>query len=178
MTSFLGALIRVPFYFTLAFLLFGSPIVTKFQNPEINKELIPYVEQFIEKCNLYNVDCTSVDKFKIIYGEIPDSYIFKLLNIPLMKDVVGLCERNFNTITINSEYFNKVGPVHREMLVNHELGHCILGLQHVDNTQHLMNPYIIDQDDYVKYYQKIYDKIFSCNKNCPGVQWNRARYTP
>lgn len=176
MNSFLRALIRVPFYFTIAFILFGSQVVTKFQNPEIDKELIPYVEQFVEKCNLYNVDCTSVDKFKIVRGQMPDSYFLKLLHIPLMDDVVGLCEKHFNRITINAEFFTKVGPVQREMLINHELGHCILGLQHVENTQKLMNPFIIDYKDYLEHYQEIYDEIFSCTKSCPSVYWNRGKY--
>lgn len=80
-------------------------------------------------------------------------------------DVIGLCYKTKHTpvIVIDREYWDEVGTVDREILFFHELGHCVLKLQH-DNSMtnfddyqgpaSLMNEYMFDAWIYVtnRYY--------------------------
>jgi len=52
-------------------------------------------------------------------------------------NVIGQCSWNQthqHSITLDKNYWSKANELQREFVVFHELGHCVLGLDHVDNT--------------------------------------------
>lgn len=54
---------------------------------------------------------------------------------PMHTQAIGVCDISSATITIDSTYWNTIDDSQREQLVFHELGHCAMGLQHVNTTQ-------------------------------------------
>lgn len=60
----------------------------------------------------------------------------------LPDNIAGRCDLGFDqtpSIRINIALWEMFGPERREMLVLHELGHCILGLDHDDTRSAIMN---------------------------------------
>lgn len=52
-------------------------------------------------------------------------------------NVIGTCSYNGhqpNLVTIDLNYWNRVGQLGREMVVFHELGHCFLGRGHLESA--------------------------------------------
>lgn len=71
--------------------------------------------------------------------------------------VIGICRPDNNTITIDSTWFAKASEPYREMLVFHELSHCLLHVGH-DTTilpdgcpESVMYPYIVQTPCYAKH---------------------------
>lgn len=116
--------------------------------------LIPIVF-FLSACGrsmLY--DTTIFEKYvqtfereSIVYGrpiDVVDLVIKFSETLP--EDVVGRCHRNFNAaplILINITWWEYLSVDEKEILLFHELGHCILGLAHSDNGAAIMNTHLL-----------------------------------
>lgn len=147
--------------------------------PKIDKELKPYVETFLKYCELYKVDCSETSKFKITIKEIPNmSALLELLGQkPSEYVVVGLCHPMSNEIDINLEYYLKSSNVELEQLMMHELGHCVLGKDHTEDTElAIMNPYTLLDYIYLRNYKKLINAFFNCKTNCPVVEFDNSVY--
>lgn len=148
-----------------------------FQSPHIDKELVPYVRQLAEDCDTYEVDCSVLNEFKIELGPMPESKVLTLLGLPVFSNVIGLCQEGIRKIIIDEEYFITASEVQREMVVKHELAHCVRNKDHTEDEFSLMNPTIITGRNYINRYQQIHDDLFGCVLNCPLVEWDTERYS-
>lgn len=80
---------------------------------------------------------------------------------------VGVCYRNgtARAIFIKKWYWNKIDSTSRKTLLFHELGHCILDLEHRDDPNNYMNPYITeDLSMWNLYNQVVADVKAHCTK--------------
>ena len=68
-------------------------------------------------------------------------------------EYAGWCEMEMSPkeIVINQEYWDKAGPLMREEIIYHELGHCELLLEHNDAPYSEMNSRLMPPKYYKKY---------------------------
>ena len=57
-----------------------------------------------------------------------------ILDAILSKGYVGLCEKEQNRVRLDSTFWNKMSIYEKELLLFHELGHCILGRGHLNTS--------------------------------------------
>lgn len=112
----------------------------------INNEALSYVRKFerISKISIKNliVNVVALDNTKL--GQCTPG------SIPL--------------IELNELYWNN-GPYNRsqdrELLMFHELGHCILGRSHSKDTSSIMYPTFIGGDNYINNYNHYISELFN-----------------
>lgn len=83
---------------------------------------------------------------------------------------IGLCSYGQNpTVTIDQGYWSTASEIDRQELIDHELGHCILGRQHRNDTlpngnpASIMNAYhfsgaVMNQSSEYYYHELVYGK--------------------
>jgi hypothetical protein len=107
----------------------------------VDAPIRPHFVEFIEFCKLSSQDDTNTCAANI--GKLKN---VRLKSGPIDESnptVIGLCEIGIDrTVTIRSDFFD-----HRSIafkaLVWHELGHCLLDLDHIDGVDnHIMNSYL------------------------------------
>jgi ATP-dependent Zn protease len=89
---------------------------------------------------------------------------------------LAVCKYNNtkSSIVINTYSWSSLSEVEKEIVIYHELGHCVLGLKH-DNTKvdhdwvlssplSIMYPYVLEQDWYLKNKKEYLDELFSRNR--------------
>jgi hypothetical protein len=162
----------------LLLILIGMNIKVRINaKPQINPALVPYVETFKRLCKTYKTDCSKVDNFKIELVEMKDwRKIYKMLGIGSGGYIIGHCWKGSNEIDINIGYFKRSSPAEIEQLVIHELGHCVLDLDHTEETLDIMNSYTLPAYVYLKYYNEFVNRFFSCQDFCPVVKFNQESY--
>lgn len=83
----------------------------------------PYVEQFFLEGQLRGYDLFLEDyPVKVEFAEIEDP------------EIVGLCRHLGLKITIDPIWWSRANDAKRRWLVYHELGHCVLGREHRNQT--------------------------------------------
>lgn len=115
--------------------------------PKSNKKFTISNEIFIPYYNTYEKE-TNVNPFHVTIN-------FSNLN----DNIAGVCyswNNGDKEILIDIEYWNSYDELQREILIFHELGHCILNRKHkTDNYKgyalSIMNPYVIYRDNYELY---------------------------
>lgn len=110
-TSFLRVL-------TYTFLFISCSTTEVLKKQEIEKEFIPYVLSF--------------EKYS---GKQVEAIRIRFANLDYMPKVTGICYRTkfklgISTIKIDSYYWEKATDNEKEMLIWHELGHCVLNKDH------------------------------------------------
>jgi len=70
------------------------------------------------------------------------------------------CGFGDNTVTIDAETWEKASDTHREVLVFHELGHCLLMRNH-RNECSLMNKDLVSDSDFIANRERLLDELFS-----------------
>ncbi len=81
----------------------------------------PYVSAFTDQANSHGRD-VFVGSLTIEFGSEPS-------------DVLGKCQSgDGSVITINPNQWDYLSPVIRQVLIFHELGHCVLGRHHLDTN--------------------------------------------
>lgn len=87
-----------------------------------------YVEQFEKESIIYNNPQTVIDIIMEFDSSLPEG-------------VAGRCSMSFSSpkITVNVVTWGLISEERKEMLIFHELGHCILGLDHEDDYLAVMN---------------------------------------
>lgn len=171
-----GALeLSVSFMIGLAIGTIGLKVLDKFipvaPIDHIDPQTIQYTKTFLEYAAKYNVQ---IDPVKLKNLRINVRPLPWYLNIT--GKTIGLCEYSSVHIALDSKYWKDANILEREMLVFHELGHCLLDQRHTEGDDHIMNPSIMDYGDYIRQYQKLQDKFFVCSKNCPVVEFKSRRY--
>lgn len=143
--------------------------------PVVDERLVPYVRRFKELCQIYNTDCSKIDKFSI---KLTDMSAFDLFYKMLGQKgkVIGHCYRESNEITIRKDYFQESLAIENEQLMIHELGHCVLDLEHTEKELAVMNPYALYHTFYRKNYNELMNKFFNCENFCPVVTFDQSKY--
>lgn len=96
-------------------------IITVVETP-----LQAYFDRFIDEAAYRGLDVTyATSQVDAHIGEITEP------------NVIGQCSWSQNqahSITLDQQYWRSANDLQREFVVFHELGHCVLGLQHLDNA--------------------------------------------
>lgn len=95
----------------------------------IDPLLLPFFDEFIEQASLRNIDLSD--------ATYAVTATFGALTAEDGQRILGMCSARAgdHTITLDKTYWSRTTPLLREFLVFHELGHCVLGREHLD-TQH------------------------------------------
>lgn len=161
-----------PFSIVVLLILVGVNIKIRIPaSPQIDPSLVPYVETFKKLCSLYKADCSKTDDFKIELVSMETLNKFYRI-FGENGSVIGQCWRKSNEIEINVAYFHQSIPSEIEQLVIHELGHCVLGLEHTE-TMDIMNPYTLPYKTYLLHYNELINRFFSCKDFCPMIEFNQ-----
>lgn len=135
------------FILLLLFLLFGCSSQQK--KYEIDPKLQPYVTQF-EKISNRKIDNLIV-KFSF-----------------LSKETIAQCRNRFTpVIEVNSRFVKEISnPAEIELIMFHELGHCILLRDHSNSMDSIMYPHLINVNDYLSNYKLYISELF-------GIEYNK-----
>ena len=123
-------------------LLLLSGCAQDFKSPyrgNIDIEFLPHVSAFNARAGV------SIDKLNTLTVVFSDSIVYPN---------VGLCFDAENTITISAKFWYSASSVTKEQLMFHELGHCLLHRNHVDDTLNgapisMMFPYLMYDSMYL-----------------------------
>lgn len=120
-----------------------------YQNPELMPLVNIVLNEGIKRGKHYSFDGIEID-----YGKFNE-------------DIVGLCETgiNYKKITID-KIFWIYNENNREQLIAHEIGHCLLELDHLDiyksgHPVSIMNSYIFDSTHFYNNRKHYYDQLFA-----------------
>lgn len=82
--------------------------------------------------------------------------------------VIGVCRPNSNSIEIYTAYWNKASQHERQVLIFHELGHCVHLLDHKNTVDpasgwpaSIMYPYILSGFQYESWYNYYNSELFN-----------------
>jgi hypothetical protein len=97
---------------------------------KVSKEIMPDDTPIIVK-NEFEEFLTTFKKEAELRGKKIDISALKTrLDATLTNGYIGLCDQKLNEITIDSATWRKMSIQERELLVFHELGHCVFGRGH------------------------------------------------
>lgn len=121
----------------LLILLLSSCSDSIIRGPVIDRELMPYVHGFMEDCHRYGADLSAAGQLQRV----------SMVN-DIEGDNVGVCwthmSRSLKLLWYSTIEVTKMGSeIEQQALIYHELGHCVLGLDHVPDS--IMAPFILDK---------------------------------
>ncbi len=93
--------------------------------PYVDPLLLPFTKSFAKEALRFSGRS---------YSDTPTTTVFE----ELPKGIAGQCDHRDGHIAINKTYFQKIPYYLRELLVFHELGHCILNRRHSDRPGAIM----------------------------------------
>lgn len=99
------------------------------ENTYMDDEIVEYVDRFEQQGQLY-----MYAGFKVGHARISIVSDAEVKKVSKNKKAVGVCRRYYREILISREYWERSNDMSREMLVFHELGHCILLRDHRDDN--------------------------------------------
>lgn len=121
-----------------------------FVQPEFNS----YINQFIKQ-GAFHGKAISDEGLTVVFAN--------LQNVALL----GTCTPSTITIRINTETWDSLSAVQREILLFHELGHCLLGRPHDNNTlengikpESIMHATLLDEHLYTLFYNDYLNELF------------------
>lgn len=110
----------------------------------VHPKIQPYVSMFVEYSYYLN-KYTPITDLRADFGDLDST-------------TLGICDYNTTTITLDKTYWKTANEYARQVLVFHELGHCILDRGHKEEKVNgvptsIMYPinmtkYYIDHEDY------------------------------
>jgi len=84
--------------------------------------------------------------------------------VDLPANFAGYCV-HYVSILVDKEGFKKMGPLQRKEIVYHELGHCVMFLEHTDHSNSLMSPVMHKEEELQKNFSVWLEDFFKdCNK--------------
>lgn len=81
------------------------------------------------------------------------------LSTPDRPNVVGVCTGR-EVVRINRDFWIEACPEIRKALVYHELGHCVLNVNHVNMAHHIMAPALHDCEVYREHWDWQVEALF------------------
>lgn len=112
--------------------------------------LVQYAETFLQDAESIGRDIKLKYSLVLQFGET------RIPTDPVNKNRVGYCQRGqIQYIVIEQKFFDKLSHEDREGLLYHELGHCILGLDHregcrISNGTQCLEPVSIMHPSYIE----------------------------
>lgn len=119
----------------------------------IDHELIIYTEVFKNDAKENNVDVSEIDSIDIIFDDLKDE----------KEEIIGVCDLGDKRIRIKREFWSNSNRFERELLMLHELGHCVLNEDHED-TISIMRPRLIMWWYYSQHRKELVKYLFSKRK--------------
>lgn len=116
----------------------------------IDAEAAPYVVQFEEASSLYG-ESIKVDNLVVVKREGSFFESTKLATCILQAEATP-------TIYINNTFYPRLTEWDKRELLFHEMGHCVLGLPHIDSQQSLMYPWHLGTSKYNALTHDAYDR--------------------
>jgi hypothetical protein len=122
----------------------------------------PYVEKFVSDAALQGVD--------LIPEMRADPVVIELGSLDsLGSGVIGLCESGYNgrTVTLDPDFWGRISETQDELLMHHELGHCILYRPHRSallssgREASIMNPIIMASSTYLGNYDYYQNELYT-----------------
>jgi hypothetical protein len=124
-----------------------SKPITYYETPELQM----YVQRFEAYSVLYGPSGpVAIYNLKVVFGAMKD------------EKSVGLCSLDLSgtsTVSIDKTYWDKANPVQKEVLMFHELGHCVLARDHREDLGEANAPISLMFHDIRPAYYYPYQKI-------------------
>lgn len=123
---------------------------------EVPAEVQPYVNSFVNEYEARGGDTT----------DLTPNLIIRWSDTMPRTGIIGYCwlsktDMYLPEVVLLRSYWITSSEVLRELLVYHELGHCLLNYDHVEtDTYDIMYPSIINQYYYSEHRHEILDKFF------------------
>lgn len=139
-------MIRVFIWTSLFYYMFIARTLLVISYQKVDPELVPYVAEYK---NLLDKYCET--------KQYNTSNFYSIKLLPKMEaDHIGVCYRKFNgyKIEINGEWWNTASEDDRKQLIFHELAHCLIDKDHVEDQTNYMNPFFVSLK-----YQDLYDQV-------------------
>lgn len=114
-----------------------------------DEQLRTQIEAFSADALKREVPCLLTRK-AIIEDKFPDK---------MGENVIGYCQFPW-TISFKKSYWDTASAADRMVLVYHELGHCALGLDHLDGQHDIMNSYLLPGDVADRKWDKLVNSMF------------------
>lgn len=112
-----------------------------------------YVARF-----LYEADIRGV---KIDRAKVPSIDYDDLLNYYTTNAVLGICKQGPKIIVLNTRTWDTMSPTKKEIVIFHELAHCLLGIrEHSNRSISLLSAVIPNESDYLKHRTEVLDNLF------------------
>ena len=110
--------------------------------------LAPYVKSFYADAKRFNAELRPIT--------VPVFFVRSL-----EKDIIGKCYRftPLNWIVISRYFWDRTQPESRQILIYHELGHCVLGKGHEEYG--IMQPVLLLADEYYHNKEGILREFFT-----------------
>ena len=113
----------------------------------VDPAFVPYVQTFYNEAGKYN---PAIKAYRVPISFVPS----------FPADQVGVCYHLgiINWIEISRNYWNNASPIERELVIIHELGHCVLNKR--DEYPGIMSPYLLRPIKYIKNRDKLLKELF------------------
>jgi hypothetical protein len=121
-----------------------------FPEPAIADTALVDVQNFLADCYMRECDLADWHKLEYVKSE------------PLTGQLAGVCtyHPDYRQISLSPEWY-KPGTCSGKSLVYHELGHCVLNLEHTDSTQvDIMDPQMDSEYNCVTYWEESVERFF------------------
>lgn len=120
-------------------------------NWEQNPDFAEHIHDFIFDAHRYGVDL-SINNLHIRFTEIE-------------KPVVGRCWNYPDTVLIEIDpiFWQSTGVINQQILMYHELGHCILKRTHEVDKVSIMAPRLVPAGVYLFYREAYIEELFDMN---------------
>ncbi len=147
------------FFAALTMTACGQKEITKF---EVNETILPYYNKFIHEGQIRGRDL-STNNLVMKFGEMPSNRTIAYCTFERKYSQVGLETRTQNTpvVVFSTAFWQYSNDIQRQETVDHELGHCLMHLDHNDATspygypESIMNTYSVSRSHFYTYAQNV-----------------------
>lgn len=144
----------------------NNRVIVPFVPPLSDPALTPYLDMYKELASSRGHKVANINsKITIVFG---------LTRSAIDRDIIGLCYEDPNKpyIVIDKEYFMTATSAQKEMLLLHELGHCLDNREHCDyeipkhGAISLMHSDMFSDQHYLNNKQRMIDELFKPDSRC------------
>jgi hypothetical protein len=124
------------------------PCEVKTISKRVDSEILPFVEEFVTDAKKYDSSCNAVRDI--------------FISNKVTGQVAGYCIPGF-VVVMSNTFWDRASTVSKRTLVYHELGHCALDREHVDedNTDSIMNPYVLSDYLVEGRWEQLVERLFN-----------------
>jgi hypothetical protein len=95
-----------------------------FLNERVDIALRPQVEDFLKGATRHGVTLDLAYKY-VVFGDTK--------SVTTVKEANGNCDYTSGIVTINGDHWQSASADEKQLIIDHELGHCLLGRVHLSN---------------------------------------------